>query len=62
MSCADILVAVGFIAGASGGAGGGAAAGSAGGGSAVGLTGGAAQPIIVRINSAGTMIETGRTL
>jgi len=54
MSCADILDAAGFTAGASG------TAGGAGGGAAGGRAGGAAQPAITRIDSAQTMIETRR--
>src|SRR3990172_7176393 len=56
MSCADILDAAGFNAGAS------SAAGGAGGGAAGGLAGGTAQPAITRINSAGTMTERRRPL
>jgi hypothetical protein len=52
MSCADILDAAGFIAGAPGAAG----------GAAGGLAGGTAQLVIRRINSAGTMPDTRRRL
>src|SRR6266850_4696359 len=56
MSCADILDAAGFTAGASG------TAGGAGGGAAGGRAGGAAQPAITRIDSAETMTETRKPL